>query len=232
MLTEAIRYLIVDDDLVSATLLRKYLQAYDNLHFVSIVDNTARANEIISLEKIDLLFLDIEMPGDDGLEFLRKLAVEVMVIFVTSKSKYALTAFDFNPIHFLTKPLDRDKLSEAIRRVNLKIQTFGKVQNTTTYLVIKDKGSFVKVPHDDLIYIEAAADYMLIHTRLKSYMIHMTMKELIELLPFMNFLQIHRSFIVNKNFVVSLDKDHLIIDGKKLPIGPKYKDAAKKIFAD
>ncbi|UJP64522.1 LytR/AlgR family response regulator transcription factor [Mongoliitalea daihaiensis] len=226
-----IRYLIIDDDLVSATLLRKYLKVYENLHFTGFIDNTSRALNILKNESVDLIFLDIEMPGDDGIQFLKKLELEVMIIFVTSKSKYALTAFDFNPIHFLTKPLDREKLGEAIRRVHARVQLLERQDSNTGFLIIKNKSQSVKIPYHDISLVEAAADYMFVHTSVKTYIFHITMKELLTQLPTDRFKRVHRSYIVNKNFVTKIDKSQLLVNGKEVPVGPKFKIAVEDIFS-
>jgi two-component system, LytTR family, response regulator LytT len=232
MSNKEIRYLIVDDDLVSATLLRKYLKSYEHLKFEGLVENTERASDFLASNKVDLLFLDIEMPGVDGLSFMRTLEIEIMVIFVTSKPKYALPAFDFDPVHFLTKPLDRDKLSEAIRRVNIRLKKNVNTVETSgpSYLIIKDKGALVKIPFDEISYVEASADYMVIYTENKSFIHHITMKELILQLPEPLFKRIHRSYVINVSQVSRVEKDQLVLGDKVIRIGPKYKESIKSIF--
>lgn len=230
MSSTEIRYLIIDDDLVSAMLLRKYLQSYEHLNFIGIVENTQRAKEIIESQSVDLIFLDIEMPGDDGLEFLRTCEMDLMVIFVTSKSKYALSAFDFNPIHFLTKPLDKEKLGEAIRRVFAKVKSQSNQATERAFLILKDKSPQVKIPFSEMMFVEAAADYMLVHTVGKSYIFHITMKELSAMLPAHMFVRVHRSYLVNKHFVTTIEKEFVLLNGKKIPVGPKYRDELKYIF--
>lgn len=220
---KSIKYLIIDDDVVSAALLKKYLLPFNSLTCVGLFENTARAREYLKKYQADLLFLDIEMPDDDGISFLRQLELDLMVVFVTSKSKYALTAFDFDPIHFLTKPLDREKLAEAVRRVLSRSKTLLSRDEIPSFLVLKEKGAHFKISHSEIFLVEAAADYMIIHTRHKSHIFHITMKELAALLPEQHFKRVHRSYLVNKEFVSRVEKESLIVNGKDVPIGPKYK---------
>ncbi|GHB49727.1 LytR/AlgR family response regulator transcription factor [Mongoliitalea lutea] len=218
-----IRYLIIDDDLVSATLLREYLKSFKDLYFKGILDNTGKALEIIENDSIDLLFLDIEMPGDNGLIFLSKLAIDVLVVFVTSKPKYALSAFDYNPVHFLTKPLDKGKLEEAIRRVYARFYSTKTNTVDLGYLVLKDKSNYIKIPFKELVFVEAAADYMIIHTIFQNYIFHITMKDLTSMLSSEIFVRVHRSFLINKTFVTKMEKDFIQLHDKKIPIGPKFR---------
>lgn len=232
MSNNQISYLIVDDDIVSASLLRKYLKPYEQLNFMGLVENTERAKDFLDSHQVDLLFLDIEMPGVDGLSFMRQLEIEIMVIFVTSKPKYALPAFDFDPVHFLTKPLDKDKLSEAIRRVNLRLKNITNQEHVSgqSFLTIKDRGAFVKIPLEEINYIEASADYMVIHTSSKSFVHHITLKELSSQLPESSFKRVHRSYIINVQKVSRIEKDFVYIGEKSIPLGPKYRDSVRDIF--
>jgi DNA-binding LytR/AlgR family response regulator len=187
---------------------------FENLKFEGFFDNTSRAREFLLIHQIDLLFLDIEMPGDDGLSFMKRLDLDLMVVFVTSKSKYALAAFDFNPIHFLTKPLDKEKLIEAVRRVFAKAKTSINQDRSPSFLIVKDKGAYLKLLFSEISYIEAAADYMVIFTGYRSYFLYTTMKELAAMLPDQLFSRVHRSFIVNRSYITKIEKGQVIVSGK------------------
>jgi|AntRauMFilla1563_2_1112583.scaffolds.fasta_scaffold03236_3 DNA-binding LytR/AlgR family response regulator len=216
-----VHYIIIEDDAVSAQLLKKYVSVYEDMVFCGIFNSAKDAQQFLDANEVDLMFLDIEMPEIDGLKFLDKLEIDLMFIFVTSNPKYALNAFDYNPIHFLTKPLDKDKLSISIQRVrSVMLQKsksdYGKSEN----IIIRENGNITKVPIKSIFYIKASADYMLINTTYKTYVVNVTLKTLSEQLPQEVFKKVHRSYIVNIQYIQKLEKKSLWINGDKIPIGP------------
>ena len=236
---------IVDDEADALGVLQASLARYcpEIGTIVSFNDANTALQSIPSLG-IDLLFLDIDMPGMNGFELLQKLMpVNFGVIFATAHNEFALKAFKFNAIDYLLKPIDRNELSEAVKRVQEKaVLNSDQVESAEMHMkgndlkkiaISSQQGvSFIDLDH--IVYGEADSNYTtLVLTDKKRIVISKTLKELQDLLEGSSFMRIHRQYLINLNHVQHLDRSRstlTMIDKKELPISRQQKDNFLELF--
>jgi two-component system, LytTR family, response regulator LytT len=216
--------LVIDDDPVSISLIAHFISNTEGLELLEsftapmLAANYLRKNA----GKVDLIFLDVEMPEMSGLEFLQSFDEFLPVILITSKEKYAVKAFEHKVIHYLVKPIDYGKFLKAIQRV-FKLYE-GEKQHVMDYIFIKDNGVLTKVLHKEILFFEALGDYVKVHLKEKTHLVTSTMKNLEEKLKNeKHFVRIHRSYIINLAFLKNFDAETATINDRSLPIGSKYK---------
>ncbi len=213
--------IIVDDEPLAQEVLENFISRMDNLQLVSKCNNAVDAFQLLHSRSVDLMFLDIKMPGINGLDFVRSLKNPPAVIFTTAFAEHALTGFELEAIDYLLKPITYERFEKSIQRL-LKIYKPESVE-PKSYTYFKVSGQLIKIAHTDLQYAQSVKDYILLCTTKGNYLTHMTMKYLNELLPADMFLRVHRSYLVNKNFVDKASKNTIIIAKEVIPIGEKYR---------
>jgi DNA-binding LytR/AlgR family response regulator len=216
--------IIVDDDEMAGRLIKECVDQTDFLNLIAVLTSANAALKILKEQKIDLVFLDIEMPEINGIDFIKNLDPMPQVIMITSSSKYALEAFDNNVTGYLMKPISYSKFLKASCRAR-DIHGLSKVSEDNEALFVKEDSRLVKVQTKDILYIEAMADYILIYTHNKRYTIHSTMKAIEIKLNSKEFVRVHRSFIVRLDQITSIEHQHLLIGDKSLPIGLSHKES-------
>ncbi|RFZ89906.1 DNA-binding response regulator [Mucilaginibacter conchicola] len=217
-----INCLIVDDEPLAREIIARYIAADNRLRILKACGNAAEAFDCLHIYPVDLLFLDIRMPGVDGISFLRSLRAPPAVIFTTAFSEHALTGFELEAVDYLLKPITKEKFDRAISKF-LKIVP-QKINRQKDYTYFKVSGRLIKIHHADLLYVRAVKDYVSLCTINGNYLCYMTMKYLNEMLPDEVFVRVHRSFIVNKNAVETVERNALKIRGEMIPIGAVYRN--------
>jgi DNA-binding LytR/AlgR family response regulator len=218
-----IRCLIIDDEPLAQEVLENYISQSGQLELAGKCNNALEAFNILHTQVIDLMFLDIKMPGITGLDFIKSLKNPPAVIFTTAYSEYAVTGFELDAIDYLLKPVTYERFLKSIGKL-LKIQqTEPPAEKNYTYF--KVSGQLVKVLHSDLLYAQSVKDYIHLKTTQGNYLTHMTMKFLNELLPAGIFVRVHRSYLVNKLLVSLVDRSYLKIGDELIPVGEYYKSA-------
>jgi len=221
--------IIIDDDKVSRLVIEKYIKKVDFLDLVESFDNAVdAANYFNKKVKIDLIFLDIEMPGMTGVEFLESLDNLPQIIIVSAKEKYAIQAIQHDVTDYLLKPIGYPRFLKSVNKVNKRISEESVKDNPKGIFVKSSSASFVRMFFDDILYIEAMENYVVITTREHKHTIHFTMKAILNKLPSDIFVRVHRSYIVNKDKIEKI-KDNLILietkEGtKSFPISKSYKE--------
>ena len=219
--------IIIDDDQISINALQHCISKAPFLDLIGSFNNSKEALEFTTKELPDLIFLDIEMPEISGLDFLRILTYKPQVIFVTSNKDYALDAFDFNIDDFLLKPLVLSRFLNAVNKVkdrwNIKKNKV-LLHPEDHSIFVKSEAKLIKINTENILMIEALADYVSIYTDTKTFTIHGTMKGFESKLPPDEFIRIHRSYIVRFNAITEIENNHIRLGKKLLPIGKNYKD--------
>ncbi len=213
--------LIVDDEPLAQDILEEYIYANDQLSLYKKCSTAFEAFEILHQQQIDLLFLDVKMPGLNGIDFLKSLKNPPAVIFTTAFSEYAASSYDLEAIDYLLKPITKERFDKSLTKL-LKLQPLPIIE-IRDYTYFKVSGKLLKIDHCDILYAQSVKDYILLHTVAGRHMTHMTMKNLIEVLPDEKFLRIHRSYLVNKNKIRNISKSQLQIGDETIPIGKLYK---------
>lgn len=212
--------LIVDDEPLAQDILAIYVQGAPTLHLVKKCSTALEAFEVLHQEQIELLFLDVKMPGLNGIDFIRSLKNPPAVIFTTAFSEYAATSYDLEAIDYLLKPITQERFDKALAKF-FKLQPA--VEEVKDYTYFKVSGKLVKIAHADLLYAQSIKDYILLHTQNGNFIVHMTMKYLSELLPQVQFIRVHRSYLVNRAMINAIGKNQLYLNEVDIPIGESYR---------
>ena len=218
--------IVVDDDEASRLMITKYIDRTDFLDLSGTFDNAIDAsNLLLSNDKhnIDLIFLDIEMPEMNGLDLARSLNGMQPVIFITSQKRYAAEAFEGNTVDYIVKPPEYSRFLKAVQKAKEQYEK-SKKSELENYIFVKSESRFVRIPFDELMYLEALADYVIFHTINSKYVVHHTMKGIEKRLPDNIFSRVHRSFIVNRTKISQIEDIHVSIGDNKIPIGAFYRE--------
>jgi DNA-binding LytR/AlgR family response regulator len=220
-----IRCLIVDDEPPAIRLIEKYVAKINFLELVATTTKSLEALSILEKEKIDLVFLDIQMPDLTGIQLSKIIKGKTKVIFTTAYPQFALESYELNAVDYLLKPFEFERFYEAVLKVkNNELKTKA-TQVADNYLFIKTDGknNFEKVYTKDILYIEGLKNYVVIHLPNKQIITHNTLKHIEEFLPKTQFTQIHRSYIISLQHIEKTDSLSIYINGNDLPIGETYK---------
>ncbi len=223
--------IIVDDDKLSVKIMQEFVERTKELNLLGTFSTAVEALAILNSplsQSVDLIFLDIEMPQMSGIEFLDALNVVPQVIIYSSQEKYALESYEYDVTDYLLKPVDYERFLKALVKVKERIDRKESPVKESTEIFIKNNSSLVRLKYDDILWVEAMENYVVLNTYTDKYTIHFTMKALAEKLPDDKFIRVHRSFIVNFTKVKSIEDNMLMIVSDKatkaIPVGKSYKD--------
>lgn len=216
--------IVVDDSAIQRLSLIKLIESNINLNLVAEYKNALEAKNGIANKKIDLFFLDIEMPVLNGFELLDSLSNKPQIIFVTGKSEYALKAFDYDATDYLKKPIEKDRFNQAVDKAmsNAKGLTEDNT-NDSEHIFVKSNLKKRKVYLDEIKWIEALGDYVKVVINDASLVVLSTMKAFEKELPEDNFLRIHKSYIVNLKKIERFDSKHVEIGQELIPLSRNKK---------
>jgi DNA-binding LytR/AlgR family response regulator len=222
--------LVVDDEPLARKLLVDYIGKIPSLTLVGTCSNPLEAREVLLSKKVDILFLDIQMPEITGIGFLKTLKTHPMVILTTAYSEYALEGYELDVVDYLLKPITFERFLKAIEKATSRKAepVISVVENKTNeaeqaFVFVKDGTKIIKVKYDDILYVEGLKDYVLIHTPTKKITSLQRMKAMETELPGSKFIRIHNSFIVALDAIESIQKNEVLIGGKSLPISDGYR---------
>lgn len=220
------RCLIVDDEPLAQEVLENYVQRVDDLKLVKKCSNAMETIQALHKDKVDLIFLDIQMPVIDGMSFLKSLKNPPSVIVTTAYPKYAIQGYDLDVADYLLKPISFERFLKAVNKVIDQRKGSHDEMVSTEYMFMKVDSKLVKVNFSDITYIEGMKDYLKIFVKgsEKPLVIHQTMKRIEELLPKNKFIRIHKSYIISLSAVTSIVGNMVEIAGREIPIGANYKD--------
>ncbi len=232
--------IIVDDEPLALDVLETYISRMPDLHLVARCNDAFEANEALKNHKVDLMFLDIQMPQLTGIEFLKSLTRPPMVVFTTAYSEYAVEGFELSAIDYLMKPISMDRFMKSVNKAREQFdQKNGETEKNTPethasegelvdYIFVKADKKLMRVRFSEIMYVEGLKDYVIIKLETQRIICLQTMKSLEDKLPMQKFVRIHRSFIV------AIDKIQAIVGNsvevtekgiaKHLPIGKNYRD--------
>ena len=216
-----IRCIIVDDEPLGRDILASHIAGHPDLQLVSQSHSALKAFDILHSQNIELMFLDIKMPGIDGIDFLKSLKHPPKVIFTTAYSEYALSAFDLDAVDYLLKPITSERFEKSMNKLMQISPAAAPGERPYTYFKIT--GKLIKIYHADLLYVRAVKDYVLLQTTAGSHLTHMSMKAIGQILPAPLFVRVHRSYIVNQTHILEIRKSSIKIDGDILPLGGSYR---------
>jgi DNA-binding LytR/AlgR family response regulator len=220
-----INCLVVDDEPIAREGMMEYVRQVDYLNPVAQCKSAAEAAGLLQKHKIDLIFLDIQMPKLTGIEFVRALAEPPLVIFTTAYSEYALEGFELDVVDYLLKPISFARFLKAAEKALSYLHARNKeVSITSDFFFIKCNGKIEKIIMSEVIYIEAMANYVIIHTKQKKYITYLTFSGIEEQLPDNLFVRIHKSFLIAISAIQTIDGDEVITSSMRLPISKNYRN--------
>ncbi len=220
--------LVIDDEPIAIRIIKSHLEKVGGFSVFGEYTNAIDAIKTIHSQKIDLIFLDIEMPGITGLEFIRSIPNPPKVIFTTAYRNYAADAFDVDAIDYLLKPISFDRFLKSINKfLEFKSKANGErnTKNGDETIVIKSNKQSHKVRVEEILYIESLDDYIRIHTKEKSLVCYSRLSAMEEqLLPFDFMMRVHRSFIINMQQIAVFTHHSVTIGNKEIPVGRTYRE--------
>jgi len=231
-----IRCLAVDDEPLALELLEDNISKIPFLQLIASCDNVMDAMKIMQEESIDLIFLDIQMPGLTGLQFIESMTEKPMIILITAYKKFALEGFNLDVTDYLVKPVPLDRFIKACNKAKQLFELKSSHKNVTSsatpgYFFVNADYSLLKITRSDIIYIEGLKDYIKIHLKNSQHPVvtRMPMKTIEEELPPSEFIRIHKSYIVSVSFITAIRKSSVFLDSLELPLSDTYRDAVSAI---
>jgi len=231
-----VKCIIVDDEPIARKGIKRLVEQITQLELLGSFNSAESAGEFINTAIVDLIFLDINMPGINGIDFARSIPKHTLIIFTTAYSEYALDSYEVDAIDYLVKPIEPAKFRKAVDKAiiyhSLLIDEEKKNLETVDdeYIFVKSDRKYFKVNLKDIFFIEGLKDYVIIQMENQRIITRMNLKAMHDLLPQNIFLRINRSYIVNKNQIESFDNNDVFIKNYEIAIGNFYRDEFFKIF--
>lgn len=227
-----IRVAIVDDEPLAQEILQSYVQKIPGIELVGTCKNALEAFTLLTKQPVDVLLLDINLPEITGIDFLKSLKEPPKVIFTTAYAEYALESYDLNAVDYLVKPISFERFSKAIQ----KIQTEPSPKNESgtipdKLLFVRSEGKWIKIDLRTVWFIEGLKDYVRLWTDDGRVIVHSTMKNFEEQLkPYSNFVRVHKSYIINLEYLNKADTNTIHIKDQSIAIGSTYKENVQNVL--
>ena len=222
---------IVDDSSIQRIIIAKLVNNNQNLHLVGDFSNAIEAKNCMSLNEIDLVFLDVEMPVINGFDFIDGLKIKPQIVFISSKSDYALKAFDYEATDYLQKPIDLERFNISVKKV-LDLHALKRDnQDEGEFIFIKSNLKKLKIFTNTVRWVEAFGDYIKVITETETHLVLSTMKAFEKVLPENQFVRVHKSYIVNIEKVVRFNSKFAEIGPDKIPLSRNKKEDLVKALS-
>lgn len=236
MSTKPFTALIVDDEPHAVEVIKRYLSQVPEIELLATCQHAVSAFQELRKNKVDLLFLDIDMPGLSGTDLIRSLQHPPLVIFTTAHQEYAVEGFDLDAVDYLLKPIPFDRFLRAVdKAMNVhRLQAPGPagapLPSQPFYIYMRIDRQLIKLDTEEIMWIESDRDYIRVVTKKATHITKQKISAMENLLPIQAFLRVHRSFIVPLNKVKGYNPNYLVVETKKIPIGRNYKQACLDKF--
>lgn len=225
----------IDDEPLALNIIKDFCSKIDFLNLEGTYTSAIDAIQIINYKRIDLIFVDIQMPNITGLEFIKSLKNPPLIILTTAYTEHALEGYTLNVLDYLVKPIPFDRFFQAVNKAyelyclkNKPTQVVSETIESSTradYMLVRVEYSTVKVNFSDILYIEGIKDYVKIKLDRKQYLTKSTMKNMEEKLPSDNFIRVHKSYIISISAIEKIENNRIVFGETRIPIGNNYKAA-------
>lgn len=223
--------IIVDDEPIARKGIRSLVTRIPELELLEMFNNASAAADYLTVNTVDLIFLDIQMPGVTGIEFARNVPKNTLIIFTTAYTEYALDSYEVDAVDYLVKPVEFERFQKAVT----KAQTYHTLllneekeeieQVDTDYLFVKSERRYFKVNFEDILFIEGLKDYVILQLPEERIITKMTLKTIHKQLPQHVFFRINKSYIINTRYIKSFDNNDVFIRSHEIAIGNSYREA-------
>ncbi|MCB0637542.1 MAG: response regulator transcription factor [Lewinella sp.] len=218
--------LIIDDEPLAGKLLANYVEKAGDCQLAGAFADPIQALHALEETKVDLIFLDVQMPELTGIQFLKILNGKYPVILTTAYEEYALDGYDFDIIDYLLKPISFDRFLVAVRKARQRLsapaENTGTPADTPDYIFVKSEYKTQRIDLADLYYLEGMGDYVALHTRAGRILTLEKMKDFAGRLPATRFVRVHRSYIVALDKIEFIERNRIVIQGQRIPISASY----------
>lgn len=219
------RCIALDDQLYATGIIAAYVDKTADLTLIKATDDAFDALNMVMSGQVDLVFLDIQMPVINGIQFLKRCGNKCKVILTTAYPDYAVQGFDLDVVDYLLKPFSYERFQKAVDKFRLLQMASMVPQIEDDYLLLKGdaKNKYYKVNYSDIMFIKGLNNYISVYTKDRHIITYMNLKEIINLIPARLFCRVHRSYIVSFKYVKFIDGNCLFIDEEKIPISESYR---------
>lgn len=215
--------IIVDDEPLALDVIVDFVKACPDLNLLAICNDALEAGEVVKKEKVDLLFLDINMPRLTGIGFVKSLKEPPLFILVTAYPEHAVEGFEIDAVDYLLKPVSFDRFRVAVNRA-VERYSSKEEQEVAQHIMVRANKKNYRIIFDEILYLEAQGDYVRFVTGEKSLMVHGTLKDFISQIPAFLFARIHKSYVISMSKVEYTEGNQVKIGELKLPISLSYKE--------
>jgi DNA-binding LytR/AlgR family response regulator len=223
-----LKCIIIDDEPIARKLIEEFIGDIDFLELVGQAENPAKAIALINNNVVDLIFLDINMPVINGIDFLKNSKYKASIIMTTAYAEHAVEAFSLDVLDYLVKPIPFERFLKACNKARevyeTKKQLTQSAQTADDHFFIKCDNQIEKVLYMDLLYAESMLNYVLLYTSTRKMIVYITLKSLEEQLPTNLFIKVHKSFIVNRNKIKSIEGNMVNIGSEKITISQNLRE--------
>ncbi len=227
-----IKCIIIDDELLAIQVIENHLKNFDNIVVAATFTNPLKAFGMLEQEKIDVIFLDINMPQISGFTFIENLSHKPLIVITTAYREYAVKSFELNVLDYLVKPIPFNRFLKTINKVYQQVY-IGNASGDSSiqqepHIFLKVNKKLIKVNLNNILFIESLKDYIKVITTLGDYVVHKSLTAISEELPQSNFIRIHRSYTISINKIIALEGNTVEISNRKIPIGRNYLKQTKE----
>lgn len=223
--------IIIDDEPLAREAVQILIKETNELNLLGSFADATSARKFLSENEVDLVFLDIRMPGIDGIEFAKTIQHDTLIIFTTAYSEYAVDSYEVDAIDYLVKPIEAERFRKAIEKTrDYHTLLSGDIQKnsvegiTPEHMFVKSDRRYFKIQFKDVLFIEGLKDYVVIQTTEQKVITRMNLTTTAKQLPITNFLRVSKSYIVNTTHIESFDNNDIFIKTFEIPIGSSYRD--------
>ncbi|WP_438966039.1 LytR/AlgR family response regulator transcription factor [Flavobacterium sp.] len=228
--------ILVDDEITAREILESHLQKVSTINVLASCKNAIEAFAVINTKKVDLIFLDINMPEINGLSFAKSINKDIKVIFTTAYREYAADGFDLQAVDYLLKPISFKRFSQAITKftgekiIENKETSYEIQLSKNDFIFVRSDRKMIKIDFQDIFYIESLSDYIKIHTTEKTIVTRETISNIEAKLPNKDFIRVHRSYLIALTKIESFTNEYIEINKISIPISRSYKKGVLEIL--
>ncbi len=218
----------IDDEPMALDIIKLYCTQSGLVDLKAVFREPLKAVSYLNQVKVDLIFLDINMPEISGMQLLKMLSSKPTVIFTTAYSHYAVESYDLNAVDYLLKPITLERFLEALNKVVRAIASQNSIDDDKTTIYLKSGPQTYQIKVAEILYLEKEGNYITVHLKNKQILIRENMSDIFDLFPAAGFIRVHKSYIVAIRHITMIEVHQLMISGEKIPIGSTYRESLRE----